>query len=221
MHSRRFHVRARGPLACFTRPEMKAERVSYEVMTPSAARGLLEAVLWKPAIRWHVESIAVLAPIRWQSFRRNEVNDRASPKVLDFFAEERRAQRNTVALRDVDYVIAATLTLTDVAGAGDNVTKFEEMFDRRLRKGQTFQQPYLGCRELAADVEPAPEGYSSIADKDANKPLGLMLYDFLHNPEGQGARPLFFEARLRDGVLEVPPFGDVLRANARSRVAAP
>ncbi len=99
---------------------MKAERVSYEVMTPSAARGLLEAVLWKPAVRWHVHSIAVLAPIRWQSFRRNEVNDRASPKILDFFAEERRAQRNTVALRDFDYVIEASFSLTDKAGPSDN-----------------------------------------------------------------------------------------------------
>src|ERR1700678_2116415 len=120
---RTFRVRARGDIACFTRPEMKAERVSYEVMTPSAARGLLEAIFWKPAVRWHVQSIAVLAPIRWQSFRRNEVNDRASPKVLDFFAEERRAQRNTVALRDVDYVITASFALTDKAGPDDNLTK--------------------------------------------------------------------------------------------------
>src|SRR3954463_5631229 len=96
MESKRFRVRARGPIACFTRPEMKAERVSYEVMTPSAARGLLEAVLSKRALPWRVPSIAALAPIDWISFRRNEVNDRASPKILDFAAEERRAQRNTV-----------------------------------------------------------------------------------------------------------------------------
>jgi CRISPR-associated protein Cas5d len=219
MHSRPFEVRARGPLACFTRPEMKAERVSYEVMTPSAARGLLEAVLWKPAIRWHVQSIAVLAPIRWQSFRRNEVNDRASPKILDFFADERRAQRNTVALRDVDYVITASFALTDKAGPADNMAKFEDMFERRLRKGQSFQQPYLGCRELAAEVEPAPEHYVPI-DEGADRPLGLMLYDFLHNPEGQGARPLFFEARLKRGVLDVPPLAEVLRANARPQEVA-
>src|SRR5690349_21663957 len=105
MESKRFRVRARGPIACFTRPEMKAERVSYEVMTPAAARGVLEAIIWKPAIRWRIHAIDVLAPIRWTSFRRNEVNDRASPKVMEFFAEERRAQRNTVALSNVDYVI--------------------------------------------------------------------------------------------------------------------
>jgi CRISPR-associated protein Cas5d len=220
MKSRRFQVRARGPLACFTRPEMKAERVSYEVMTPSAARGILESILWKPAVRWAVHSIAVLAPIRWQSFRRNEVNDRASPKVLDFFAEDRRAQRNTVALRDVDYVITASFSLTDRAGPGDNLVKFEEMFERRLRKGQTFQQPYLGCRELAAIVEPAPETFQPV-DEGADRPLGLVLYDFAYNPEGQGARPLFFEARLTRGVLDVPPLADVLRANARAPEAVP
>jgi CRISPR-associated protein Cas5d len=215
MQGRPFLVRARGPVACFTRPEMKAERVSYEVMTPSAARGILESILWKPAIRWHVHSIAVLAPIDWVSFRRNEVSDRASPKILDFYAEERRAQRNTVALRNVDYVITASFSLTEKAGPGDNLTKFEEMFERRLAKGQTFQQPYLGCRELAAEVEPAPEVFHPI-HAGADRPLGLMLYDFVYDPEGHGARPLFFEARLDRGVLAVPPLGDVLRDNVRA-----
>ncbi|MFT3767478.1 MAG: type I-C CRISPR-associated protein Cas5c [Minicystis sp.] len=221
MQSRRFQVRARGPIACFTRPEMKAERVSYEVMTPSAARGLLEAILWKPAIHWHVHSIAVLSPIDWISFRRNEVADRASPKILDFFADDprRRAQRNTVALRNVDYVITASFALTDKAGPADNLTKFEEMFDRRLRKGQSFQQPYLGCREFAAEVEPAPEEIRPI-QSSADRPLGLMLYDFAYDPEGRGARPLFFEARLERGVLAVPPYKDVLRANARAEAPA-
>src|SRR5687767_14648878 len=112
--SRSFRVRARGPIACFTRPELKAERMSYEVMTPSAARGIFDAILFKPAIRWHVESIAVCAPIRWMSFRRNEVNSRATDRM--YFADEDRAQRNTVALRDVDYVITARFELTDRAG---------------------------------------------------------------------------------------------------------
>jgi CRISPR-associated protein Cas5d len=215
MESKRFRVRARGPIACFTRPEMKAERVSYEVMTPSAARGLLEAILWKPAIQWHIHTIAVLAPIDWVSFRRNEVSDRASRNVTDFFADERRAQRNTVALRDVDYVIAASFVMTAKAGPEDNITKFEEMFERRLQKGQHFQQPYLGCREFAAEVEPAPEEVRPI-QKGADRPLGLMFYDFAYHPEGQGARPLFFEARLQGGVLSVPPLRDVLRDNARA-----
>src|SRR5258706_6107347 len=113
---RSFRVRARGPIACFTRPEMKVERVSYEVMTPSGARGLLEPILWKPAISWRIHEIAVLAPIAWTSFRRNEVTDRASPSVLDFFADERRAQRSTVALRDVDYAITASFAMTPRTG---------------------------------------------------------------------------------------------------------
>jgi CRISPR-associated protein Cas5d len=212
--SGRFRVRARGPVACFTRPEMKAERVSYEVMTPSAARGLLEAVLWKPALRWHIHEIAVLAPIEWTSFRRNEVGQRASPKVRDFYVEDRRAQRNTVALRDVDYVITCSFALTERAGPEDNLRKFEEMFARRLEKGQCFQQPYLGCREFVADVEPAPAEVSPVGPKE-RRPLGLMFYDFDYGPTGSDAavRPLFFEAWLEGGVLRVPPRAEVLRAN--------
>jgi CRISPR-associated protein Cas5d len=212
MESRQFRVRARGPIACFTRPEMKVERVSYEVMTPSAARGLLEAILWKPAIRWRIHEIAVLAKIEWVSFRRNEVNDRASTKSLEFVADERRAQRNTVALRDVDYAVTASFELTEQAGPSENVRKFEEMFERRLAKGQCFQQPYLGCREFHADVEPAPEAlrpmYSGV-----DRPLGLMFYDFDYERGRPGGRPLFFEARLQDGVLRVPPLRDVHRQN--------
>ncbi len=213
--SKRFEVRVKGPLACFTRPEMKVERVSYEVMTPSAARGILDAVLWKPAIRWRVPSIAVLAPISWISFRRNEVKDRASPRVLDFFADdpERRAQRNTVALRDVDYLIAAEFEMTSVAGEGDNVVKFEEMFARRLEKGQHFHQPYLGCREFAAQVEPAEKGLQPI-EGDVDRPLGLMFYDFEY---GSTTRPLFFDARLTGGILHVPSYAEVLRANGGTR----
>jgi CRISPR-associated protein Cas5d len=127
--SRHFRVRARGDIACFTRPEMKVERVSYEVMTPSAARGLLEAVLWKPAIEWRVHAIEVLAPIRWMSVRRNEVNGRASLDKKMIVADEDRAQRNTVALRDVDYVVHASFAMAARAGESDNVRKFEEMFE--------------------------------------------------------------------------------------------
>lgn len=214
MESKRFRVRARGPLACFTRPEMKAERVSYEVMTPSAARGVLEAIAWKPAIRWRIHTIEVLNPIKWTSFRRNEVSDRASPKIAEFFAEERRAQRNTVALSEVDYVITASFEMTAEAGPTDNVTKFEEIFERRLEKGQTYHQPYLGCREMAADVLPVLEPVKTC--ETADRPLGLMFYDFAYPPEGQAARPLFFEARLKSGVLEVPLLAEVLRANARA-----
>jgi CRISPR-associated protein Cas5d len=210
--SRRFRVRARGEIACFTRPEMKVERVSYEVMTPSAARGILEAVLWKPAMRWEIHQIAVLSKIAWTSIRRNEVNSRASDKRVEpYLADEDRAQRNTVALRDVDYVITATFVLTDRAGPDDNVRKLEAMFERRLEKGQHFHQPYLGCREMAAIVEPAPEEMQPI-EPGVDRPLGRMLYD-LEWPQGntKPAVAFFFDARLEGGVVKVTSREQVVR----------
>lgn len=203
-------LRARGPLAVFAHPALKVERVSTPVMPPSAARGLLEAVLWKPAIRWHIERIKVLKPIRFTSFRRNEVNSRALTPALAtvrdggqapvYFADDDRAQRNTVALRDVDYVVEAHFTLTDRAGPEDNVGKFVDMFRRRVAKGQHFHQPYLGCREFVADVMPADDAPPPILDSPE---LGWMLWDVEYDRPG-GNRPLFFRAELRDGVLEVP-----------------
>jgi CRISPR-associated protein Cas5d len=183
--------------------------VSYPVMTPSAARGLLEAVAWKPAIRWHVERIRVLKPIRYTAFRRNEVNSRASVpsaalvrdggQTPTYFADADRAQRNTVALAEVDYVIEAHFTLTDRAGPGDNVPKFVDIFTRRVEKGQHFHQPYFGCREFVADVLPADGAPAPIGD---SRELGWMLWDVVYAPDGN--RPVFFKAELRDGVLEVP-----------------
>lgn len=211
-------LRASGPLACFTRPELKAERVSYQVMTPSAARGLLEAILWKPAIRWRVERIRVLSPIRWVAFRRNEVNGRASPppaKVIGeggaapmLLADVDRAQRNTVALLDVDYVVEARFDLTERAGAEDNRAKFVDMFQRRVERGQHFHQPYLGCREFVADVRPVDGDTPQAIDE--TRDLGLMLYDLDYSPEHN--RPLFFRARLEHGVLEIPPYVAPYRA---------
>ncbi len=202
-------LRARGSLACFTRPELKVERVSYPVMTPSAARGLLEAVLWKPAIRWSVVRIRVLSEIEFTAFRRNEVNTKAARPAAAtvrgggpapvYFADDDRAQRNTVALRDVDYIIEAFMQLTDRAGPDDNMTKFVDMFQRRVRKGQHFHQPYFGCREFAAEVLPAKGCPSPIAD---DRDLGVMLWDIDYGPKGN--RPIFFAARLEHGVLEVP-----------------
>lgn len=203
-------LRARGPLAVFTHPALKAERISVPVMTPSAARGLLEAVLWKPAVAWRVERIKVLAPIRFTAFRRNEVKSKAvapsaavirggGPAPL-FFADEDRAQRNTVALRDVDYVIEAHLTLTERAGPGDNLAKFTDMFRRRVERGQHFHQPYLGCREFVAEVLPAEGAPAPIAE---TRELGRILWDIEYGAGGN--RPVFFDAALRDGVLHVPP----------------
>ena len=198
-----FRVRAHGPLACFTRPEMKVERVSYEVMTPSAARGILEAILWKPAIQWRIHSIAVLRPVAWISFRRNELSKCQSPRITDYFAEDYRAQRNTVALRDVDYVISASFTMSAKAGSGDNILKFEEMFQRRLAAGQHHHMPCFGCREFAAYVEPAPETYQPI-QPGVSRPLGHMLHDL--DFDGGTVRARFFDARLVDGVVHVPPW---------------
>jgi CRISPR-associated protein Cas5d len=200
-----FRVRLRGPYACFTRPEFKTERVSYEVMTPSAARGILDAILWKPAIRWHVERIHVLAPIRFESVRRNEVNSKASLKadVTRYFADEDRAQRNTLMLRDVDYVIEAHFTLTELKGSGDSLRKFVEMFERRLQKGQCFHTPYLGCREFAADFGPAPETWKVPPGLDGARDLGQVLLDIRFEAKGSPT-PIFFPASLRGGVLEVP-----------------
>lgn len=200
-----FRVRVSGPYACFTRPEFKTERVSYEVMTPSAARGVLEAILWKPAIRWHVERIQVLSPIRFEAIRRNEVNSKASLRgdTGAYFADEDRAQRNTLMLKDVDYVVEAHFTMTDRAGSEDTIRKFIEMFERRLSRGQCFHTPYLGCREFAADFRPAPEDVAVPGELAADRDLGLMLHDLTFSADGK-ATPHFFQARLRQGVLEVP-----------------
>jgi CRISPR-associated protein Cas5d len=209
-----FHVRVRGPMACFTRPEFKAERVSYELMTPSAARGVLEAIFWKPAIRWHIHRIAVLAPIRWTSFRRNEVRDLASPRIPFLVASdpEQRSQRNTLALRDVDYLVTCGFELTSRAGESDNMPKFSKMFQQRLERGQHFEPPYLGMREFAADVEPATRETLEPIERGVTRRLGQMFFDFEPVEIGRG-RQLFFEAQLDSGVLHVPPLQAVLRDN--------
>src|SRR6516165_5621520 len=189
-----------GDHACFTRPEFKVERVSYEVMTPSAARGVLEAIHWKPAIRWVVTAIHVLAPVRFISFKRNEVASRASSqrgqRAMEgdpYFVEEDRQQRNTVALRDVDYVIEAHFLKTPKWGSEDTMGKHVDVVTRRLEKGQTFHQPYLGCREFAADVEPVvevPESQLPVGWRD--RYLGLMLHDLEF---GALIVPRFFAAK--------------------------
>jgi CRISPR-associated protein Cas5d len=216
--SETFFIRVYGPFACFTRPEFKVERVSYEVMTPSAARGILEAIHWKPAICWVITRIHVLKPIRFLSLRRNEVCKRISVRnvlqamkgaPLDgYYADEDRAQRNTVALRDVDYVIEAHFVPTEYWHANDNYAKHAEIFTRRLESGQTFHQPYLGCREFAASIEPAKAPYAcSLPEEQRNKQLGLMLHDLEF---GSRIRSRFFHAELRDGVLQVPPFDQAI-----------
>jgi CRISPR-associated protein Cas5d len=220
-----FKVRVRGPLACFTRPEFKVERVSYEVMTPSAARGVLEAIHWKPAIRWVVTAIHVLAPVRFISFKRNEVANRASSqrgkRVMSgdpYFVEEDRQQRNTVALRDVDYVIEAHFVMTPKWGPEDAIPKHVEMVTRRLEKGQTFHQPYLGCREFAAVVEPVGEFPDcKLPPEWRNRHLGLMLHDLEFGPR---ILPRFFAAKIDEaGKIEVPPIEEAVRVEGLAKEA--
>jgi CRISPR-associated protein Cas5d len=203
-------------------PELKVERVSYPVITPSAARGLLEAILWKPAIRWQVNRIRVLRGIRFTGFRRNEVNSKAAapgistilnggPRPL-YLADEDRAQRNTVALVDVDYVIEANFVMTEKAGSADNVSKFVEIFERRIKKGQHFHQPYFGCREFIAEILPAEGAPPAIAD---DRDLGVMLWDIQFGPGRNEA--IFFNAKLNRGVLEIPESAEAALASLHSR----
>jgi CRISPR-associated protein Cas5d len=221
-------VKVWGDFALFTRPEFSAERVSYQVMTPSAARGILEAIFWKPEMRWRILKIHVLKPIREFSILRNEVNshqsDRAARGWLEpgdgYFAEEDRAQRHSLCLRDVAYIIEAQIDLK--AHATDDIAKYRDMFRRRVQKGQCFNQPYLGTREFSASFEAVAEAgeKSELVDE---LDLGWMLFDvefqespksgkaayYTHSAKGarvtQGsAMPKFFHAILKDGVLEVP-----------------
>lgn len=205
-----------GERACFTRPEMKVERVSYDVITPSAARGILEAVHWKPAIRWTVDRIRVLRPIRFESLRRNEVGGKLSPATVakamkagttdgvQNYVDEDRQQRASTILRDVAYVVEAHFALTHKAGPDESVGKHLDIFNRRARKGQCFQMPCMGVREFPAnfrlleDGEAPPEPDASL-DKEVD--LGWMLHDIDFE---RGMTPRFFRARMDKGLIEVP-----------------
>lgn len=202
--SKPFKLKVWGRNACFTRPEMKAERVSYDVMTPSAARGVLEAISWKPAILWRVTQIDVLNPIKWESVRRNEVGKKMSPASPCLYIEDERQQRAGLFLRDVAYTIHAHFEMTDKAGPDDNVRKFEDIFERRARDGQCFQQPYLGCREFGADFELIPNG-STPEPIHEGRDLGWMFYDYDYS--GKEPMPRFFHASLDDGKMAVTPPG--------------
>ncbi len=216
-------VLVRGPLACFTRPEMKVERMSYPVMTPSAARGILEAILYKPEFRWRVRAIHVLKPIKFIGLRRNEVKEKApglktirgwmagesvKPIRADATKDQAgddqhgRTQRNTVALKDVAYIIDADVLVR--SGKSDNPIKYYESFMRRVERGACFTQPSLGCREFAGYFGQAPDKFATISE---TRELGWMLYDvFDLDAENDGyAQPFItlFRPSLRDGVMEV------------------
>ena len=217
MNNGYLQVKVWGDWACFTRPEMKVERVSYPVMTPAAARGVLEAIFWKPEISWQVREIWVLRPIRYFSILRNEVNRLSRTRLPPRVGEKRegdtlspmtmkgnRAQRHTLALRDVAYVIKADITLKPHADA--DPAKYRDQFRRRVTRGQYHHTPYLGCREFAA-------GFSDPQAEDRPLPetsdLGLMLFDLDYEHDGQGrgvrGKPRFFQARMEQGVLRIKP----------------
>ena len=224
-------IRAKGPLAIFTRPEFKTERVSYEVPTPSAVRGIYEAICWKPAIQWHIERIYILNKISTVTFKRNEVTVKSTQpgkaKVTDKalsneycidvdrmtkrlkkgkweYNTPNRTQRNTIALQNVDYQFEAFFTLTDKAGKGDNIYKFIDMFSRRVDKGQHFHQPYFGCRECIAEISNGLTHPEKITIPES-KELGLMLWDIeFTQGDKQPNTPLFFNALMKSGVIDVP-----------------
>jgi len=214
-----------GDYACFTRPEMKVERVSYEVITPSAARAIFESILWKPAIIWNIKKIEVLNPIKWFSVRRNEVGAVASVNKDCIYAQDNIQQRATLCLKDVRYRITAEFEflsqdkrlksrnslqdytkkkIQDNAGREEeDEAKYASMFERRASKGQCFNQPYLGCREFSANfklINPEVEKLEPVKD---SKDLGLMLYD-LDFADLKSPKPLWFFAKMDNGVINVP-----------------
>lgn len=211
-------VEVRGDYALFSRPELSVERLSYDVITPSAARGLLESIYWHPGIRWSIERVYVLSPIRFMSIRRNEVTQKAggagmltamNGKPTDNYLAtlDCIAQRASLVLRDVRYVIKARFDLTENAAPGDNPGKFSDIIRRRLEKGQFYSMPYLGCREFPATVttwegdEALAQGLAR-AEHPGTRELGLMLYD-MDYADPANITPMYFRARLQDGMLNV------------------
>lgn len=222
-HDKEFFLEVWGDMACFTRPEFKVERVSYDIITPSAARAIFEAIFWKPAIRWQVTKIEVLSPIRWTSTRRNEVGKVASPRSTEIFIEDNRQQKNSLLLKDVRYRIWAKLVFipqwkrkdsrnpqidaeeSEMLRKDENPGKYNAMFERRASKGQCFNQPYLGTREFSCSFRLVnPESESLLTAIDESRDLGIMLYDmdFEHNLEKPDA--MFFRANMKHGVIIVP-----------------
>ena len=203
-----------GAYALFSRPELKVERVSYDVMTPSAARGILEAVFWKPAIRYVIDKIHVLNPIQFANIRRNEVKSKISARnvanamknpqkatSLYLNTKEEIAQRASMVLQDVHYIIEAHFEMTSKAGAEDTPAKFYAMLCRRLRQGQCYHTPYLGCREFPAKFSLYEDDALPPLASTGRRDLGLMLYDMDYT--GKEITPMFFRAALEDGTLNV------------------
>lgn len=225
-----------GDYACFTRPELKAERMSYEVMTPSAARGILTAIYWKPQFEWVIDRIRVLSPIRFTQIRRNELADKMvvppaevmlgrKYKEVGLSIEKSRQQRSATVLRDVRYVIEAHVQVLEELPGINSVAKHLEMFKRRASRGQCFHQPYFGTREFPVAFELVEQEDllpDTLPAEQRNRSFGLMLHDLVyeddpagkvicgHTRKKQTATPRFFMAELQDGVLSVPPLSTSL-----------
>jgi len=205
-----FDLRVWGDFACFTRPEMKVERVSYDVITPSAARGVFDAIYWKPEIAWIIDRIHVMRPVRFTNLRRNEVKAKipagavrsamkSGKGLLGLYADEgdNRQQRAAIILRDVEYYVHAHF---EVLGGNDPAQKHSEIFRRRATKGQCFHRPYLGCREFPANFE-LHQGETPKSPIEGIRDLGFMLHDL---DFGNNMSPYFFRATMMDGVIDVP-----------------
>ncbi|SKA78242.1 CRISPR-associated protein, Cas5d family [Caloramator quimbayensis] len=213
-----FKLKVWGNYACFTRPEMKVERVSYDVITPSAARGILESIYWKPAIAWKIDRIHVLNEIKFENLRRNEIGNKISQRSIENsmksgtpifqISNEDRQQRASLILKDVAYVIEAHFEMTDNEGERDSKEKHYAIAKRRMEKGQCYHRPYLGCREFPAQFEfiehEIPIGYYS----DKTVDLGWMLYDIDFK---DNMKAIFYRARIEKGIIEVPDESEVKR----------
>ena len=217
-HDKEFCLEVWGPIACFTRPELKVERVSYDVITPSAARAIFESVFWKPAIHWQVTKIEVLKPVKWTTIRRNEVGAVASKTSI--YIEEERQQKNTLMLQDVRYRIWARLEfipkrrrkgeesslVDEFLHPDENPAKYNAMFERRASKGQCFNQPYLGTRECSCSFRLVnPETEELDAPISESRDLGIMLYDMDFEANSKNPPAMFYHARMECGVIIVPP----------------
>lgn len=207
-------VKVWGDYALFTRPEMKVERCSYDVITPSAARGILEAIYWHPGMRWVIDQIYVNKPIQFTSIRRNEVKSKISannvlsvyngtPKSLSISSKAEIVQRASMILRDVEYVIEAHFEMTDKANDSDNPGKFKDIIMRRLKKGECFHTPYFGCREFPVRFCPFEEDEILTAyEGEERRDFGYMLYD-LDYSDSQNIQPMFFRAVMKRGIIDL------------------